>query len=104
MQLTFSSAGEQVPMDAFIPATAGPHPVIVVLHGSGGMWNPMYVQYAEQFTRFGYAVFVPHYFARTGTKWADDPTIERHFRAWMETITQAIDVAVRQPGVDAARV
>jgi len=104
MQLFYESAGKQIPMDAFLPSGAGTHPAVIVLHGSGGMWNPMYTQYAEQFSRLGYAVYVIHYFQATGTHWADDATIERHFEEWMRTVSRGIDLVVHQPQVDPARI
>ena len=103
MQLTYESGGKQIPVDSFLPAGGGAHPAVIVLHGSGGMWNPIYRQYAEQFSRLGYAVYVIHYFERTGTHWADDPTIEKRFVEWMETIRAGIDVVAQQPQADSSR-
>lgn len=103
MQLSYESAGKRIPMDAFVSSAGADHPAVIVLHGSGGMWNPMYTQYAEQFSRLGYAVYVPHYFERTGTRWADDPAIERHFVDWMQTVQGAIDLVTQQPEVDGSR-
>jgi carboxymethylenebutenolidase len=103
MQLSYESGGKQIPVDTFAPAGGGAHPAVIVLHGSGGMWNPMYMQYAEQFSRLGYAVYVFHYFERTGTQWADDATIEKHFVEWMETIRSGMEMVARQPGIDGSR-
>jgi carboxymethylenebutenolidase len=63
----------------------------------------MYTQYAEQFSRVGYAVYVPHYFERTGTHWADDATIEKHFVEWMETIRAGVELVTQQLAVDPQR-
>jgi carboxymethylenebutenolidase len=101
--MSYESGGKRISMDAFVPAGGGAHPAVIVLHGSGGMWNPIYTQYAEQFSRVGYAVYVPHYFERTETHWADDAAIEKHFVEWKETIHGAIELVSRQPGVDASR-
>jgi len=104
MQLTFESGARQITMDVFGADARTPRPAIVVLHGSGGMWNPMYHTYAEQFARFGFAVFVPHYFSRTGTTWADDATIHRHFREWLEVGKQTLDVVAEHAGIVPQRI
>jgi len=52
----------------------------------------------------GFAVYVLHYFDRTGTTWADDPTIRLHFATWMRTIGDALTFISTQPQVDAARI
>ncbi len=52
----------------------------------------------------GFAVFVLHYFERTGTYWADGRTIRQNFEAWMKTISDAITFAGKQHGVDGSRV
>lgn len=52
----------------------------------------------------GFAVFVLHYFERTGTVWADDVTILQNFETWMKTISDAVTYAAKQPGVDGSRI
>jgi dienelactone hydrolase len=104
LQLSLTSGGASIPLDVFSSGDNGAHPAVLVLHGSGGMWNPMYHQYAQQFSRLGYTVFVLHYFARTATSWADDAAIERHFSEWMQTISDALDFIARQSGVDDGRI
>ncbi len=103
MPLNYDSGGHHISVDSFAPAAGGPHPAVIVLHGSGGMWNPMYMQYAQQFSGLGYAVYVLHYFERTGTQWADDATIEQHFVAWMETVRAGIDFVAQRPEVNGSR-
>lgn len=104
MQVTFASGAQQIVMDVFGADARTRRPAIVVLHGSGGMWNPMYHKYAEQFARFGFAVFVPHYFGRTGTTWADDATIHRHFREWLAVGSGTLDIVADHAGVDPDRI
>jgi carboxymethylenebutenolidase len=53
----------------------------------------------------GFAVYVPHYFERTGTiRVNDKPTILRHFFAWSKTLWDAISFVAQQPQVDPGRI
>ena len=91
-------------MDSFLPAANGHKlPAVIGLHGSGGghatMSDPATLL-AEQ----GFAVYVLHYFDRTGTEWADKPTIFRHFPAWMKTLWDAVSFVEKRAEVDAERI
>ena len=77
-QLTFESGNKSIRIDAYLPDSGGKHPSVLALYGSGGgvsgMSGPA-TMLAEQ----GFAVFVLHYFDRTGTTGATDkPTIVRN--------------------------
>jgi carboxymethylenebutenolidase len=52
----------------------------------------------------GFAVYVLHYFDRTGTTEADRETIFRHFPIWMKTLWDAVSFVSRQPHVDPQRI
>ena len=53
----------------------------------------------------GFAVYVLHYFDRTGTTGIDGlQTIFRHFPAWMKTLWDAVSFVSRQPQVDPERI
>jgi len=53
----------------------------------------------------GFAVYVLHYFDRTGTTGvADKQTVIRNFPLWGKTIWDAISHAERQPEVDSQRI
>jgi dienelactone hydrolase len=47
-------------------------------------------QPARMLAGSGYAVFLLHYFERTGTSYAYEPTIRESFVPWMETISDAM--------------
>src|SRR5437667_6389499 len=84
--MSFNSCGQEIALDCFLPSTNGnKFPTIVGLHGSGGghaiMSDP-----AELLAANGFAVYVLHYFDRTGTSQADRDTIFRHFPLWMKTL------------------
>lgn len=60
---------------------------------------------AEMLAAQGFAVYVLHYFDRTGTQWVSDrATIIRNAPAWMKTIWDAVTFVSKQPHVDAERV
>jgi carboxymethylenebutenolidase len=49
----------------------------------------------------GFAVYVLHYFDRTGTTTVEGlQTIARHYPAWMKTLWDAVSFVARQPEVD----
>ena len=53
----------------------------------------------------GFAVYVLHYFDRTGTTEIDGlQTIVRHFPVWMKTLWDAVSFVARQPHVDPNRI
>ncbi len=52
----------------------------------------------------GFAVYVLHYFDRTGTTEADRETIFRQFPIWMKTLWDAVSLVARQPQVDPERI
>ena len=102
-QLSFDSGGKSVRLDAYLPATNGSLPAVIALHGAGGGVTGMdksAVLLAEQ----GFAVYVLHYFDRTGTQFADKQTIFRNFPLWMKTLWDAISFVENQPAVDRGRI
>jgi len=97
---SFESGGRAISYDAFVPDGHGRFPIIVGLHGSGGghasMGRP-----AALLASQGFAVFVPHYFERSGTHGvADKQTAIRHFPVWGKTIWDGITHLQGQPHVD----
>jgi carboxymethylenebutenolidase len=102
---SFTSGGQTIAYDAFVPAETGqPFPMIISLHGSGGDHGGM-VDPATLFAEHGFAVYVLHYFDRTGhTDVNDKPTILRHFPAWGKTVWDAISHLEKQAEVDPKRI
>jgi dienelactone hydrolase len=101
---TFESGGKPITLDCFVPAEAGErYPAVISLHGSGGghatMSEPACLLAAQ-----GFAVYILHYFDRTGTSYADKPTIFRNFAAWMGTLWDAVSHVAKQPAVDPERI
>jgi carboxymethylenebutenolidase len=61
-------------------------------------------RYAGVLASQGFAVYLLHYFDRTGTQFADKQTIFRNFPVWMKTLWDAISFVEKQPQVDAGRI
>lgn len=102
-QLSFESGGKSVRLDAYLPATNGSLPAVIALHGAGGGVAGM-DKSAALLAEQGFAVYVLHYFDRTGTQFADKQTIFRNFPVWMKTLWDAISFVEKQPSVDRERI
>jgi dienelactone hydrolase len=104
-QLSFDSGGRSIALDAFLPESNGHrYPAVIGLHGSGGGYATM-SDPATMLAARGFAVYVLHYFDRTGTTGvADKQTAIRHFPVWGKTLWDAISHVARQPKVDEERI
>ena len=103
-ELTFQSGGKSIRVDAYLPETPpSTMPAVVALHGAGGNVAGM-ERYASALAAEGFAVYVLHYFDRTGTVSADKPAIFRNFPVWMKTLWDAISFVETQPPVDRSRI
>jgi len=104
-QASFESGGKDIRLDCFLPATNGQRfPAVIGLHGSGGGHASM-AGPASLLAEQGFAVYVLHYFDRTGTTEIDGlQTIFRHFPAWMKALWDAVSFVSRQPYVDPRRI
>jgi carboxymethylenebutenolidase len=101
--LTFQSGGRPIRLDAYLPDAPGPVPAVVALYGAGGNVSGM-ERYAGTLAAQGFAVYLLHYFDRTGTESADKATILRNFPLWMKTLWDAISFVEKQPQVDGKRI
>jgi len=104
-ELIFQSGGQDIRLDCFLPSSNGQRfPAVIALHGSGGghasMADPAGLLAAQ-----GFAVYVLHYFDRTGNVEIDGlQTIFRYYPAWMKTLWDAVSFISRQPQADAERI
>ena len=110
----FQSGGKPIRLDAYLPtATDGPVPAVIALYGAGGSVSGM-DRYAGMLAAQGFAVYLLHYFDRTGVESADEPTIVkqkivkqkimRNFPLWMKTLWDATSFVETQPSVDGKRI
>jgi len=103
-QSVFESGGKPIRLDAFLPQDHGRRfPAVVALYGSGGGFAGMQ-EPASLLAGQGFAVYVLHYFDRTGTAFADKETIFRNFPVWMKTLWDAVSHVAQQPQVDPERI
>lgn len=58
----------------------------------------------ELLARHGFCVMMPRYFAATGTRAADAPTIWREFPTWMRAVSHCLDFAAELPNADGGRI
>src|SRR5271170_6936944 len=104
-QVSFESGGTDIGLDCFLPNANGQRfPAVIGLHGSGGGHASM-ADPASLLAEQGFAVYVLHYFDRTGTTEIDGlQTIFRHYPAWMKTLWDAVSFVAAQPQVDPERI
>jgi dienelactone hydrolase len=103
-QLTFQSGNKPIRLDVYLPKSTEKLPAVVALYGSGGGVEGMN-EPATMLAAQGFAVFVLHYFDRTGTtQVADKQTIFRNYPAWGKTVWDAISHIEQHPQVDAKRI
>ena len=103
-ELSFQSGGKLIRLDAYLPGTLDvPVPAVIALHGAGGNVSGM-ERYATMLAAEGFAVYLLHYFDRTGTEPADLQSMKRNFPLWMKTLWDAISFIETQPQVDRERI
>jgi dienelactone hydrolase len=86
----------------YLPDEPGPHPAVVVLHGSGGM-RDIYQDEAQWLSKQGYVALVLDYYARTGKiAWLYNERVRR-WKAWEQLVVQSLDYLAGLPEVDADR-
>ncbi len=103
-QITFESGGKPIRLDAFLPGNNGQRfPAVISLYGSGGGFAGM-TEPASLLASQGFAVYILHYFDRTGTSFADKDTIFRHFPIWVKTLWDAVSHVEKQAQVDPERI
>lgn len=103
---SYESGGKLVVIDEFVPAQAGKRPAIILLHGSGGLFSPGFAlrQRARDLSAQGYAVFLPHFFNRTGHLFALRSQVHPNLPVWTATVRDALTYVAAQPHVDGSRI
>lgn len=99
----FLSGEKEIRLDHYAPGTPGLHPAILLVHGSGGPLGAL-DPFGKQAAGMGVHVFVVHYFDRTGHTWVSPGVIRDFFVPWLETLHDAVNFIVMQPGIDLQRI
>src|ERR1700681_3952624 len=103
-QPPFQCGAKPIRLEACLPETLdGPVPAVIALHGAGGNVSGM-ERYARVLAAEGFAVYLLHYFDRTGTEPADLQSMKRNFPLWMKSLWDAISFVETQPHVDSERI
>ncbi|HET7345823.1 MAG TPA: prolyl oligopeptidase family serine peptidase [Acidobacteriaceae bacterium] len=103
---TFLSGEQRIRVERYEPAGAGPHPALLLAHGSGGAVSYWLNRFAPQLMPFGVGLHAPYYFDKTGTVRATAETIldGQHFPAWLRALEDAVIDLRARPAVDGRRI
>jgi carboxymethylenebutenolidase len=97
---SFESGGKTIRADFYPPAAErNTHRTILALHGAGGMLfdGPEMRRVATRLALDGNAVYVVHYFNRTGSFFfAGDSGMQKNFDTWLVTIRDAVKWAAQE--------
>lgn len=105
---SFASSGRTIRVEQFQPKKQGHFPVIVMIHGLGGLLThagsemPARENFGEmQIACAGYVSLLVHYFDRTGILSTNNiDVVERESPGWLEALSQALDYASSLPKAD----
>jgi hypothetical protein len=103
---SYQSGGKKILVDDYPSAKPGKRPAIILLHGSAGLLFPGLDlrKRARDLSEQGYAVFVPHFFNRTGHIMVRPAMVHENLPIWTETVRSAVSYVAAQPNVDANRI
>lgn len=99
----FVSGEKEIRLEHYASEKPGLRPAVLLVHGSGGPLHGI-DPFARQAAGMGVHVFVVHYFDRTGHTWVSPSVIRDFFVLWLETLRDAINFIVSQPGIDLKRI
>lgn len=104
-QTTYESGGARVAIEGFLPGARTKAPVILLLHGTGGLeqaTGEVFRNVALAMAQKGYIALIPHYFDRTGHM-VGQPLAQADHAAHVAAVTDAINLLAAMPEVDADR-
>ncbi len=101
-----TAVGRKVLVEQYEPGDRGKHPALILLHGSAGVLFPGLDlrKRARSLAREGYAVFIPHYFDRTGHVMVRPSMVHENLSTWTGTVQDCVTYVSARPNVDAKRI
>ncbi len=103
---SYNSGGHKILVERYEPDTRGKHPALILLHGSGGVLFPGLDlrKRARNLAAQGYAVYLPHFFNRTGHFMVRPSQVHENLPTWTRTVEDCVTFVSAQPNVDAKRI
>jgi len=103
-QISFESGGKTIRLDCFLPDNCTQRlPTVIALYGFGGDTSSM-GDSSGQLADQGFAVYVLHFFDRTGRVEAEKSAIVMNFPVWMKTLWDGVSCVEQQAYVDPQRI
>ena len=103
-QISFESGGKTIRLDCFLPDNCTQRlPTVIALYGFGGDTSSM-GDSSGQLADQGFAVYVLHFFDRTGRVEAEKSAIVMNFPLWMKTLWDGVSCVEQQAYVDTQRI
>lgn len=103
---SYLSGGQKILIDGYPSAKPGKRPAIILLHGSAGLLFPGLDlrNRARELSEQGYAVYLPHFFNRTGQIMVRPGMVHENLPVWTKTVQESVTYVAAQPNVDASRI
>ncbi len=104
---TFKSRGQEVVVDVIAPTASGRYPVVILLHGHGGLGDDRRSgvhSLARKLAGAGYVALVPHYFGSHKPDRKNGQKNARSFSFWERTVSDTVGYAARRTDVDPKRI
>jgi dienelactone hydrolase len=95
-----------VEVECFEPSARGKHPLILLLHGSGGLeqaTGDLFRGIGRRLASKGYVALIPHYFESTNHN-VGEPTRPGEVESWNQAVKDAIAFAAESGVVDPERI
>ena len=101
----FPSGGKSVKEDCYRPAAPEHYPIVLVLHGAGGIFfdGPEMRRMARRLAEAGMEARVIHYFDGSGVAFTpSDRVLRAHHDEWLKVVRDAVDQAsgITVPDID----
>jgi alpha-beta hydrolase superfamily lysophospholipase len=98
--VSFPSLGDEIQATLFTPASAGPHPVLIITHGAGE-FKENYYELSEHLVKHGIAALAldMHGHGKSGGR-----AYQIEMKEWVADIRAACDFITRHEALDAGRI